>query len=70
MNEKKQIVKRNNFQEKLQEMEVGDFIKYGCRDILRMPTGWVLSVDTGGTGVTSVFVPDVLNVQAQVQNNY
>ena len=60
--------KKQDFQKKLHEMEIGDTIKYKYWDVLKMPTGWVLSVDAGGTGVTSVFVPDVLNVQAQVQN--
>jgi hypothetical protein len=53
----------------LHEMKVGDRIKMDVWDVWRVPTGWVMAID-GGVGMTSVFVPDVVNVEANVTNHY
>jgi hypothetical protein len=50
--------------EELQQMEVGDRIRMDVWDVWRMPTGWVITIDgTDVSAMTSVFVPDVLNVE-------
>lgn len=46
-------------------MKTGDRIKLDIWDIWRMPTGWVMAVDSG-SNMTSVFVPDILNVEAKM----
>jgi hypothetical protein len=51
--------------EQLNNMKTGDRIKLDIWDIWRMPTGWVMAVDSG-SNMTSVFVPDILNVEAKM----
>ena len=55
-----------DFQTKLDEMKVGDMIKLDWWNIHRMPTGLVMSVDSGAS-VTIVFVPNVLNVETRIK---
>ena len=54
----------------LTNMEVGDRIKLDMWDVWRMPTGWVMAIDKPGGAITSVFVPDVLNVESHTTNHY
>jgi len=46
------------------EMKVGDYMRLNCWDVWRMPTGWVMAMERG-EHMTSVFVPDVLNVEVK-----
>jgi hypothetical protein len=54
----------------LNEMKIGEKIKLDIWDVWRMPTGWVMAIDGGVAFSTSVFVPDVLNVESHVTNHY